>query len=118
MYVNLFIEAYDLDDKQQAKAESVLEELEDRRDDYQESHEQDFVALRNNRNLEARFRKGEELRAPIEKMYEELKSRLDKIPTTAQRKAAEKATETAKAAAATRPAASRPAMRILRPVGS
>ncbi|HOW72681.1 MAG TPA: hypothetical protein PKY77_18940 [Phycisphaerae bacterium] len=107
-YVNLFIDAYDLNDDQQAKAESVLEEFEERRDDYQETHEKDFMALRNTKDLEARFRKGEELRAPIAKMYEEMVSRLEAIPTPAQRKGADEAVQAAKAAAATRPSASRP----------
>ena len=95
-YINLFINAYDLDDDQQAKAEAILDEFENRRDDYQESHEAEFIALRDTRGLEMRFRKGEELRAPIVKMYEEMLGRLQKIPTATQRQAADREADAAK----------------------
>jgi len=119
-YVNLFINAYDLDDDQQAKAEAILEEFEDRRDDYQESHEAEFMSLRNTKDLGARFRKGEELRAPIVKMYEEMVDRLETIPTSAQRQAADEEAEAAKATATTRPSASLsvPALRLRPALGS
>lgn len=100
-YVRDFIKRYDLNDEQSQKAMAILRECQDRADqllaheepeltvlalklqEAQKNHQREAV-----RRLMARVKK---LREPIDGIFEtQLKPRLDKLPTRAQRKAVEK----------------------------
>jgi len=117
LYVELFIEAYVLDDGQQSAARSILSELEARRDEYEQLHRQEFQALSKIEDEKDRATKPTELNAPIREMFDELKVRLDRIPRPAQRDAMAQR-ELERRTATTRPAsrASRPL--DTRPAGS
>jgi len=87
-YVALFIRVYDLDEAQQTTARSILGELQARRDQYQQAHREEFQALRNTEDQKKRSRMFAELSPPIQEMFDELKTRQDRIPRPAQREAA------------------------------
>jgi hypothetical protein len=82
-YVRDFIRRYNLDPAQQATAYSVLREVEQRRVAYETSHRADY---------ERAAREGEErlksLNTPVVRMFDELKGRLQRIPSSAQRQRA------------------------------
>jgi len=84
-YVEFFNRRYQLDAAQKASADSVLRELTQRRDTYRKAHQADFTAAQAIENRDARRLKYDQLNEPIDKMYDELRSKLDQIPTTAQR---------------------------------
>jgi len=109
VYVELFIETYDLDDGQQSAARSILSELEARRDEYEQLYREEFQVLAKNEDDKDRASKSAELNAPIREMFDELKTRLDRIPRPAQRDAMAQR-ELERRTATTRPAsrASRP----------
>jgi len=98
-YVLNFIKNYNLDAMQQAEALAILKELKARAAQYFRSHQADFDrldlltakadsdALR--RSLE---QQRQALLEPVRQMFEELKVRLDQIPTTRQRRLASGAT--------------------------
>lgn len=82
-YVQDFERTYQLDAAQQATAESVLRELQTRRTSYEQSHRVDYdnVGKTGSQSLE-------ELNKPVVAMFDELKLRLIRIPSSAQRLAA------------------------------
>lgn len=86
-YVRDFTRRYRLDDSQQATAQSVLREMLDRREAYEQSHRDDFDAARK-LALPDQQKRLAELNQPVEYLFSQLKSRLDRIPTTEQRRAA------------------------------
>jgi len=111
-YVKLFVRVYDLDEEQQATAQSILRDMQGRREEYERSHRENIQKLRNTEDRKARSRMFAELSSPIQKMFDELKTRLDVLPTALQREAAAKR-DLEWRAAASRPArtASQPALR-------
>ena len=102
-YVAEFIRVYDLDDAQQTTARSILTELQARRDQYRQDHQEQFEVLRNTEDPKERSRIFAELSPPIREMFEELKTRLDRIPRPAQQQAAAQR-DAERLAATTRPA--------------
>jgi len=94
-YVREFIERYSLDEAQQVTARSVLAELEGRAKEYREAHADELARieqkLREAEDAAARAEAAhqrEELLRPIADLFEELKQRLDRLPTDAQRRQA------------------------------
>jgi len=99
-YVQAFIRTYRLDAFQRAAAYAILKELKRRANLYIASHRPDLERLdrltRQAQSAEIRASIEKDRRAllqPVSRMFEELKARLNRLPTAAQR------------AAATRPAA-------------
>ena len=80
-YVRRFVAEYELDPAQRETAYSILRELQARADDYRTSHRAELAPL----TPEALA--NDPLGAPLARMFEELKARLDIIPTAAQRAA-------------------------------
>ncbi len=94
-YVREFIARYRLDDAQQVTARSVLADLEGRAKEYRSAHADELAKLDQkirqaddpaSRSEVAEQRK--ELLQPIADFFEELKERLDRLPTDAQRQQA------------------------------
>ena len=94
-YVESFIKNYELDAGQIATARSILKELKGRAAAYQETHKDDFARVEGElaaarkandpdkiNRAEQEFRK---LKSFMEPLFEELKTRLAKIPRPAQR---------------------------------
>lgn len=102
-YVKDFIARYELNDAQTQKADLILKDCKSRASQYEASHktemeqlEQQTQALNTStdkdkaKKLAQLNERRERLAAPIDTIFEKvLKPRLDKIPTRAQRKAAE-----------------------------
>ncbi len=96
-YTRGFIQRYRLNDEQTQKAWSILRDCQRQRTSYLRSRREQIGAFEERLLLKKSaadrdelLRKLEELRKPIERIFEErLKPRLDKLPTRAQRKAAE-----------------------------
>ncbi|MFH0981225.1 MAG: hypothetical protein V2A79_06785 [Planctomycetota bacterium] len=81
-YVREFIQTYQLDEGQRRTAYSILRELQARARDYRESRREEIARLP--RHVLATDPLGE----PLRRMFGELKTRLEPIPTAAQREAA------------------------------
>ena len=104
-YVADFTRLYQLDQAQQAIAQSILNELKQQRDAYRESRRQEYEAARDIEDRQARREAYERLTEPMDRLFEQLKDRLMRIPTFAQRSAAEPAVPASQpAVAATQPA--------------
>jgi len=100
-YVWYFSRRYQLDTTQQATAQSILRELKQQRDLYRESHREDYDKLRGIEDRQARREAYEKYNEPMAKLYEQLKNRLKKIPTSSQLKAVEKSSPTSRPASPT-----------------
>ncbi len=92
-YVERFIRMYKLDDPQTATAKSILKELRERAIAHRDAYRQEIADLERRiaehdgtqeelHDLETRIA---DLYGPIDKLFEQLKTRLDGIPTQAQR---------------------------------
>ena len=82
-YVRQFVEKYRLDEAQSRAAYSILRELRARARDYKDTHRAEIAHL-------PRYRLADEpIGQPLRRMYEELKARLQPIPTAAQRESAD-----------------------------
>ncbi len=118
-YVEDFTRRYQLDESQQATAQSALRTLKQQRDAYRESQKQNFETLHQIEDPEVRRQRYRELNAPIESMFSELRQRLMKLPTSAQIAAAERFQPASRPARSTtsRPArsTSQPADGVSRP---
>jgi hypothetical protein len=86
-YVQQFIASYKIDDAQQQVAWSILKELKGRAQEYRISHKPDYDAVGKITDKTQHDRQLQTLDAPIDQMFEELKTRLMLIPTEAQRNA-------------------------------
>ena len=85
-YVRMFITAYHLDDGQAGACHSILRELELRAHAYRLAHRRELAQVpRSARPFSIRYRR-------IRALFDELKRRLDPIPTSAQRRAAKPVT--------------------------
>lgn len=97
-YVSDFIQSFDLDEGQRATALSCLSELKERALAHRDRRREDIARLeyRIEHNTAGETRLDElskqlsELYGPIDDMFEELQTRLDKVPTARQRAAAAK----------------------------
>jgi hypothetical protein len=107
-YVADFIERYELNDEQSQKAGQILRDCQSKGTQYLERRKSDFYRLQteinsavqtgNKDDLRRLHQKLRSLREPVEEIFEkQLKPRLERLPTRAQRQAAE-------AKAATQPA--------------
>lgn len=121
-YVQDFIVRYSLDESQRQKADAILADCKEQANRYMSGKKSDFERLdAREKELQASKEKSksadlseltktrQKLREPIGQVFErQLKPRLEKIPTRAQRKEAETAAKAKKAPTTTRPASSRP----------
>ncbi|NOX59279.1 MAG: hypothetical protein GXP29_10525 [Planctomycetes bacterium] len=102
-YVQSFIKKYTLDDGQSESARSILRECKVRASAYRKSKDRDFVEARKRlqetrrSNQPEQIKKTKEkvwtqllqnLRKPVDELFVELKDRLARLPTSAQRKRA------------------------------
>lgn len=109
-YVRDFTRKYRLDSAQQATAQSILREMHERRVSYEQTHRVEYEAARAIEDDEQQERRLAELNRPIEGLFGQLKTRLERIPTAEQRRAAGEVLSASRPAAASQPAAtSRPA---------
>lgn len=90
-YVEEFIGKYNLDSKQAGQSQGILSELRKRADEYRLVHKLDYGAVEQIKDAPLRSEEVGRLDKPIQEMFEELRARLDKIPTDPQRKLAEAA---------------------------
>ncbi len=107
-YVDTFCREFSLDDAQVASAMSILRDLESRRNDYRAAHEDEIDAADQLEDWRERHERLEQVLAPVDKLFEELKTRLDRIPTSTQiaalrQRASTQPTGRFQAAATTRP---------------
>lgn len=99
-YVDEFIRKYGLDDEQQQKARSILQDQYAQRDQFYSRNYNAFdrlsklyTAAKTDEALTKAEEQYKKLTAPLDTMFDVLKKRLDRLPTTAQRRAwAEKET--------------------------
>ncbi len=84
-YVRDFVQRYDLDSSQQTTAQSVLREMQQRRTTYEQTRRGDFEAAQQLEDIGKRQQRLDELNRPITRLFEDLKSRLERIPTAQQR---------------------------------
>lgn len=96
LYVRQFITRYNLDEAQQTTARAILADLQGRAAKYWEQHAEEYNALTRGPDSLTREQMNEHrnrlaaLEAPINELFDELVRRLDRLPTIAQRRAAEK----------------------------
>ncbi len=95
IYVENFIKRYELDAAQQGSARKVLNSLQEQRDRYLQRHVSDINAvegkLKAAQSADERAKVQAELdrlNRPLERYFDQLKERLDRIPTRKQRAAA------------------------------
>jgi hypothetical protein len=88
-YVDEFSRKYQLDASQRSTADSLLRSAIEQRDAYEKSHESDFAAAKVVQDPSERLQRTRSLNEPVREYFDQLKSGLDKIPTTAQRTAVE-----------------------------
>ncbi len=100
-YVESFASRYQLDESQRVAARSILRTLKERRDAYRASHRDEFDGIRGAEDPEQRRERYEELNEPIERLFDELKDRLMKLPTSAQIALAEQSQPTSRPAETT-----------------
>jgi hypothetical protein len=81
-YVRLFIQRYKLDEAQAESALSILKELEARAADYRKLHQEELARVK------PEDQEKTNVCQPIRKMFEELRRRLQPIPTKAQERVA------------------------------
>lgn len=86
-YMRDFIRRYQLDASQQATAQSVLRSAQETRTAYEQSRRADFQAAEQISDPGERKQRLQQLNEPVVQMFGQLKSRLDQIPTAAQRAA-------------------------------
>jgi hypothetical protein len=87
-YVRDFIRRYQLDESQQAVALAILRDLQAQRDAYEGTHRTQTIYVQQIQDTEARRQQLESINAPVVGLFDQLKQRLDRIPTAAQRQAA------------------------------
>jgi hypothetical protein len=90
-YVETFATRYSLGARQVQQCQQILKELRKRAEEYRLSHKQDYNLAGQIKEIPVRNEQIRQLDKPILDMFAELKSRLEYIPTDAQRKAAEAA---------------------------
>lgn len=106
-YVRAFIRMYDLDETQQETARSILREMQAQRDRYEADPKEEYAEARNLKGPQKRLQRLSALNEPIVTLFDELRTRLDHVPTITQREAAAGVDREA-AAPTMRPAANAP----------
>lgn len=84
-YVDSFIRRYGLDDAQTATARSILQDCVNRRNQLREKQREELTKINEIEDRQERMTKYQELQKPISELFEELRTRLDQIPTSDQR---------------------------------
>jgi hypothetical protein len=102
-YLRDFIQQYNLDPAQQATAQSILREMQERRTAYEQSHRFDYEKAGQIEDGSQREQRLNELNRPVVRSFDELKMRLMRIPSSAQRQAAGISTSATQPAASSRP---------------
>lgn len=104
-YTDEFIKRYELNDEQSQQARQVLIALQEQRDQYlrRTADEMQKVAARlaepdDEDDRRAALEASERLSEPVDRMFQQLKDRLDKLPTRAQRRSAAQRAREAQAA--------------------
>lgn len=91
IYVQRFIADYGLDQSQATQSQAILADCKKRAVEYQASHRSDYDRLQAAMAGAAKdsdaHKQFEQLNKPIDDLFNEMKARLDQIPTEAQRKA-------------------------------
>lgn len=100
-FVEAFCHEFQLDEAQRATAFSVLRDVRGQRDNYLAGHAEDIEAAQQLGNSRYRRERLDQLMHPVQSLYEELRTRLDRVPTSAQIETVRRQ------AAATQPAAPR-----------
>jgi hypothetical protein len=113
-YVRDYIRRYRLDPSQQATAQSVLRDMLNQRRLFEDSRRNDVAIIQQIEDPARRQQQLDALNAPVVRMYEELKAKLESIPTLAQRQAAEGRRSTTQPAGAT----TQPAGNLMLPGGN
>jgi hypothetical protein len=90
-YTDNFCRRYQLDASQQATAQSILRDLLNRRKQYEDAHQAEYAALQQIQDRDQRRQQSDTLNAPVAALFEELKTKLNQLPTTAQRAATQPA---------------------------
>lgn len=83
-FVETFCSEFGLDEAQRAAAMSVLRDVKARRDQYRRRHADDFESLQQIEDFVLQAERRRQLMQPIDVLEEELRSRLDRIPTSSQ----------------------------------
>ncbi len=83
-YVIAFIRRYHLDDSQQSSAHSLLRMYKDERRQYRDARKLDYAAAEKIENDQKRHDEIERLNKGIDRLFEVLKERLERIPTDSQ----------------------------------
>jgi hypothetical protein len=86
-YVRNFIAIYRLSLNQESQAWSVLKQAQDRALEYRQAHKPDYSQLALLSDLGEVNRRYKTLEQPVQQLFEDLKSRLNLLPTDAQREA-------------------------------
>jgi len=98
-YVRDFIRRYELDDSQQASALSVLRDLLAERRAFEQTRREELQAARQIEDADVRRRqvdaKSQEIDREVTRLFAELRSRLDRIPTSAQKQRVDRLTRAA-----------------------
>jgi hypothetical protein len=100
-YVADFCDSHDLDPSQRSACQSILRELQRRVDAYRASRRAELAELERlivdpgDTDAERVRQRIEELYGPIDAMFRELKQRIERVPTEAQRKRAQAEQESA-----------------------
>jgi hypothetical protein len=84
-YLRDFIREYKLDDPQQATAQSILREMQERRTAHEQTHRVDYENARKIEDAAEREKKLAELNQTVVRLFDELKSRLTRTLSSAQR---------------------------------
>ncbi len=108
-YVREFIDRFKLDEDQQQRANLILKECQEQADTYRSSKKSEIETIDKKiaeinqskdkdkpKQLAEANKQRDKLMEPVNRIFERLKSKLDQIPTRAQRKAAEEAKPTPK----------------------
>ncbi len=103
-YLERFADRFKLDAAQRATAESVFRTQNEQRERYRQAHKAEFAALDQIQERDERFKKQQELNQPVQTLFAELRSKLDQIPTAAQKAAAPPEPERRRSRAQTQPA--------------
>jgi hypothetical protein len=83
-FVEAFCREFGLDEAQRATAFSVLRDVQARRDRYVTSRADEIEAAQQGEDFRYRRERLDQVMQPISSLYEELRTRLDRIPTSAQ----------------------------------
>lgn len=84
-YVDRFCDRYKLDNSQRGTAQTILRECMERRDKIRQESRDEMAKTIDIENAKERMEKIQELKKPAEAVFQELKDRLEQIPTTTQR---------------------------------